>query len=115
MVCNSIVQTRRWCSEQTIATRRPTGDTALNDSKPDELLQRLRHFHDHYFPASAAQFQSLVEHGQHPSILFIGCSDSRLVPYLLTGAGSGEILWSEMLARLCRHTTGRRVRHCGGH
>ena len=29
--------------------------------------------------------------GQHPKTLFIGCSDSRLVPYMLTGAGPGEL------------------------
>ena len=32
-----------------------------------------------------------MAHGQHPKTLFIGCSDSRLVPYLLTGAGPGEL------------------------
>ena len=58
---------------------------------PDDLLQRLRRFHDDYFPGVQGQFQSLMEEGQHPSILFIGCSDSRLVPYLLTGTGPGEV------------------------
>lgn len=58
---------------------------------PDELLQRLRRFHDDYFPGVQGQFESLVQHGQHPSILFIGCSDSRLLPYLLTGTGPGEV------------------------
>ena len=58
---------------------------------PDELLQRLRRFHDDYFPDVQDHFQSLVHDGQHPSILFIGCSDSRLVPYLLTGTGPGEV------------------------
>jgi carbonic anhydrase len=58
---------------------------------PDELLQRLRRFHDDAFPNYRAQFRELVEDGQHPSTLFIGCSDSRLVPYLLTGAGPGEL------------------------
>lgn len=58
---------------------------------PDELLQRLRQFHDDYFPAVQGQFQSLMQDGQHPSILFIGCSDSRLLPYLLTGTGPGEV------------------------
>ena len=58
---------------------------------PDELLQRLHRFQRDAFPLYRAQFQTLVEQGQHPTILFIGCSDSRLVPYLLTGAGPGEL------------------------
>ena len=58
---------------------------------PDELLQRLRHFHSDYFPLHQQRFQDLVTEGQHPKTLFIGCSDSRLVPYLLTGAGPGEL------------------------
>jgi carbonic anhydrase len=58
---------------------------------PDELLARLRRFHDHTFPGVQDQFQDLVRDGQHPTILFIGCSDSRLVPYLLTGTGPGEL------------------------
>ncbi|WP_114968602.1 carbonic anhydrase [Rhodoferax ferrireducens] len=58
---------------------------------PDELLARLRRFHDHTFPGVQEQFQNLVKEGQHPTILFIGCSDSRLVPYLLTGTGPGEL------------------------
>ncbi|MDO8778803.1 MAG: carbonic anhydrase [Burkholderiaceae bacterium] len=58
---------------------------------PDELLDRIRRFHDHTFPGVQEQFQNLVRDGQHPTILFIGCSDSRLVPYLLTGTGPGEL------------------------
>src|SRR5215470_13335078 len=58
---------------------------------PDELLNRLRRFNTEAFPRYEAQFKDLVEQGQHPNILFIGCSDSRLVPYLLTGAGPGEL------------------------
>ncbi len=55
------------------------------------LLQRLRRFHSDYFPLHQQRFQDLVAQGQHPRTLFIGCSDSRLVPYLLTGAGPGEL------------------------
>jgi len=58
---------------------------------PDELLQRLQRFHSDTFPGVQEQFQNLVRDGQHPTILFIGCSDSRLVPYLLTGTGPGEL------------------------
>lgn len=58
---------------------------------PDDLLDRLRRFSTDCFPQYQAQFQDLVAQGQHPSTLFIGCSDSRLVPYLLTGAGPGDL------------------------
>lgn len=57
----------------------------------DDLLLRLRDFHSDYFPRNQQRFQDLVAHGQHPKTLFIGCSDSRLVPYLLTGAAPGEL------------------------
>ncbi len=62
-------------------------DVATND----ELLLRLRRFHSDYFPLHQQRFQDLVAQGQHPKTLFIGCSDSRVVPYLLTGAGPGEL------------------------
>ncbi len=58
---------------------------------PDDLLLRLRDFHSDYFPRHQQRFQDLVAQGQHPKTLFIGCSDSRLVPYLLTGAAPGEL------------------------
>lgn len=57
----------------------------------DELLLRLRRFRSDYFPLHQQRFEDLVAGGQHPKTLFIGCSDSRLVPYLLTGAGPGEL------------------------
>ncbi len=63
----------------------------MNGADGDELLQRLRHFHADYFPLHQQRFQDLVAQGQHPKMLFIGCSDSRLVPHLLTGAGPGEL------------------------
>ena len=57
----------------------------------DELLLRLRRFKSDYFPLHQQRFQDLVSQGQHPKTLFIGCSDSRVVPYLLTGTGPGEL------------------------
>ena len=64
---------------------------AAGAAAADELLLRLRHFRSDYFPRHQQRFQDLVAEGQHPKTLFIGCSDSRLVPYLLTGAGPGEL------------------------
>ncbi len=58
---------------------------------PDELLLRLRDVQDDYFPHHQQRFQDLVAQGQHPKTLFIGRSDSRLVPYRPTGATPGEL------------------------
>lgn len=58
---------------------------------PDEILNRLRRFHNRYFPRLRGQFRDLVEQGQHPTVLFIGCSDSRVVPHLLMDSGPGEL------------------------
>lgn len=57
----------------------------------DDFEARLDRFEHGFFPKYQAQFQDLVTHGQHPKVLFIGCSDSRIVPYLLMGAGPGDI------------------------
>jgi len=58
---------------------------------PDHIISRLRRFQTRYFPRLRKQFQTLVDQGQHPTVLFIGCSDSRVVPYLLMDSGPGEL------------------------
>lgn len=58
---------------------------------PDHIINRLRRFQTRYFPRLRKQFQTLVEEGQHPTALFIGCSDSRVVPYLIMDSGPGEL------------------------
>ncbi len=58
---------------------------------PDHIISRLRRFHTRYFSRFRKQFQALVDNGQHPTILFIGCCDSRVVPYLLMDSGPGEL------------------------
>ncbi len=58
---------------------------------PDPIISRLRRFQTRYFPRLRKQFQALVDQGQHPTVLFIGCCDSRLVPYLLMDSGPGEL------------------------
>lgn len=57
----------------------------------DEILRRLRRFQTRYFPRLRSQFRHLVEQGQHPTVLFIGCSDSRVLPYLIMDSGPGEL------------------------
>ncbi|HQR12602.1 MAG TPA: carbonic anhydrase [Casimicrobiaceae bacterium] len=57
----------------------------------DEIVQRLRRFRAQHFPRFRRRFEQLVKDGQHPTVLFIGCADSRIVPYLITGTGPGEL------------------------
>jgi carbonic anhydrase len=57
----------------------------------DDIFRRLRRFHTRYFPRLRKQFRNLVDEGQHPTVLFIGCCDSRIVPYLLMDSGPGEL------------------------
>ena len=57
----------------------------------DYLIQGLRRFKEDYFPRYEAQYRKLVDEGQHPNTLFIGCSDSRVLPNLLLGETPGEV------------------------
>jgi carbonic anhydrase len=57
----------------------------------DELVKRLARFERSFFPKYREAYRRLVKEGQHPRTLFIGCSDSRIVPYVLTGTGPGDL------------------------
>jgi carbonic anhydrase len=58
---------------------------------PNRLLEGLRRFRREQFPAYREHYQRLVEEGQKPTTLFIGCSDSRVVPDLITDSRPGEL------------------------
>jgi carbonic anhydrase len=53
-------------------------------------LPGIRTFHRQVFPQCRERFEQLAN-GQQPSTLFITCSDSRIVPELLTQTGPGEM------------------------
>ncbi|HEY9823044.1 MAG TPA: carbonic anhydrase [Candidatus Sericytochromatia bacterium] len=54
------------------------------------LIQGLHEFQTQYFSTHRELFE-LLSHGQHPRILFITCSDSRIDPNLITQADPGEM------------------------
>jgi carbonic anhydrase len=56
----------------------------------NELLQRLGLFERAIFPSRAALFRRLTN-AQNPEILFITCSDSRIMPELLFQCQPGEL------------------------
>jgi carbonic anhydrase len=54
------------------------------------LLPGICEFHDTVFPSRRAQFEKLAS-GQQPTSLLITCSDSRIVPELLTQTEPGDL------------------------
>jgi carbonic anhydrase len=56
-----------------------------------ELIEGHKDFKESYFCHNTDSFKELVEKGQSPKFLFIGCSDSRVIPTMITGAKEGDL------------------------
>jgi carbonic anhydrase len=58
---------------------------------PSKLLDRNKIFVDTYFKENSNKLVELVEKGQNPKALFIGCADSRVIPNLITQTDPGDL------------------------
>ena len=55
-----------------------------------KLIQGIHSFQTNYLSSHREMFE-LLSHGQHPRILFVTCSDSRIDPNLITQTEPGEM------------------------
>ena len=55
------------------------------------LISGNKLFKKSYVKAHEKEFLELVEKGQHPKAVYIGCSDSRVVPDLMTNSAPGDL------------------------
>lgn len=58
---------------------------------PRALIERLQKFRERHFLQHEARYRELASEGQHPSVLLVCCSDSRVMPHLLLDSMPGEV------------------------
>jgi carbonic anhydrase len=66
----------------------------------DELLRGHLKFHRDYVADEGKFLERLASQGQSPDALYIGCSDSRVVPELLTQSSPGQLFVVRNIANL---------------
>src|ERR1700761_6148952 len=67
---------------------------------PERLTKGYRAFLEGRFAVERGRYQSLAGSGHRPSIMVIGCVDSRVSPEVIFDAAPGEILVARNVANL---------------
>ncbi len=69
-------------------------------SSPQQLIAGFRRFRERSLADDDAQFHDLVQFGQTPSTLVVGCCDSRVDPALILDCAPGDLFVIRNVANL---------------
>lgn len=71
------------------STNKENENASINQTL--DFAKRHQEFRNLHFEPNEAEFVRLVREGQNPQTLFIGCSDSRVVPDLILNSKPGDL------------------------
>ncbi len=57
----------------------------------DRIIEGISRFRADVFPQQKERYETLARDGQKPCALVISCSDSRVVPEIITASGPGDL------------------------
>jgi carbonic anhydrase len=66
----------------------------------EQIIEGYRRFRAAEWPERRATYETLARHGQAPHSMIIACSDSRVEPAVIFGAGPGELFIVRNVANL---------------
>ena len=78
----------------------PDAQTPEHEPFPPRLLTGYRSFLSGRFVSEQQRFRDLAQAGQKPSVMLIGCCDSRVSPEVIFDASPGEIFVVRNVANL---------------